>query len=178
MIEIRTNVMGDIICKETEDAKGLGTLWIFEDLQKYVTENKVTRNVLHHLTMMSVYQMERICELSLKDSEIIRLTADLERMIMHLYYNDTERNFEVRLVEDELEFTEDGNLLQRITLKRFEDDLKYEPDPKENSIQLINFALEGRRLNNREIENLASQMVDIYETLLSQRAEEAAKSKK
>lgn len=178
MIEIRTDKRdGTIICTETEMIKGTGTIWYFNDVQDYVIKNRVNKNVLHHLCAMSVEQMEHMKELELKESERIRLCSDLERLIVHLYYSETERNFDVRRIGDYLEFREDGTLIQKITLNRFEDDLKYEPDAKICAIGVINFALEGRRLTDAERSKLADKLVAIHEEVSAEKIAEEIERK-
>lgn len=162
MIEIKTNIKGDIVCRETEEAKGIGTIWIFEDLQNYIIKNRVDRNVLHHLCRMCVEQMERVTMFELKEAEMVRLSADMERLIRRVYYPETKRDFSVRFADEQIELLEEGKVLQKITMKRFEKDLEYEPDVKQNAIQLINFVLEGRRLSNEERDDLADKIVEVY----------------
>ena len=58
---------------------------------------------------------------------------------------------------------QDKQLIQKITLKRFESDMRNEPDIKQNAIQLINFALDNLKLNNREREMIADKMVEEYQ---------------
>ena len=178
MIEVKTNIKGDITIKETEDAKGIGTIWIFEDLQNYIKKNRVHRDIVHHLCRMSLEQMERVTTFELKESEMVRLCADLERLIRVLYYPERERNFDVRFVNDQLELLEDGKILQKITMKRFEADLQYEPDEKENALQLINFALDGRRLSDDERNKMADKIVAIYDNLKEQKMFEEEEKKK
>lgn len=182
MIEIRTNIKGDITVKETEDATGIGTYWIFQDLQDYIINFHPDKDALHHLCLLSLYQMERTQMMDLKESEIFRLDSDLERVIKKLYYNDEERDFDVKIENEQIEFFKDGSVIQTLTVKRFEEDLEYEPDKFENARQLINLALENERLNDNERTKLAHKLEDLYDELKEQQIneefEEKAKKKK
>lgn len=181
MIEIRTDKRdGSIICTETELIKGTGTIWYFSDLQNYVIKYRtdINKNVLHHLCQLSIEQMEAMKDLELKDSELIRLCSDLERLIKHLYYPETEREYDVKLIGDYLEFREEGLLIQKITYERFEKDLKYDPDTKTCAMGLINFALEGRRLSDIERSKLADKLVEIYNDVTEARISEDIEKKK
>lgn len=181
MIEIRTDKRdGSIICTETELIKGTGTIWYFSDLQNYVIKyrDSIGKNVLHHLCQMSIEQMESMKDLELKESELIRLCSDLERLIKHLYYPEVERNYDVKLIGNYLEFREEGVLLQKITYERFEKDLQYDPDVKTCAMGLINFALEGRRLSDVERSKLADKLVAIYNEVTEMRISEEFEKKK
>lgn len=173
MIEIRKNVIGDIIVKETEERKGLGTFWNMKILQQYIAKNRVDKHTLHHLCLFAVEQMGYVTMIELKESEKYRLCSDLERMIKDYYYNDEERDFTVELVNEQLEFKEDGSLIQKITMGRFLEDLKVEPDPFDNAIQLINFALGERKLNEKEQNKLANTIVEFYKNIQKEKIEKA-----
>lgn len=178
MIEIKPNIRGDITVRETEDATGIGTYWIFEDLQNYVINFHPDKEILHHLCLLSLYQMERVQLLSLKEAEIFRLDSDLERLIKNLYYTDTMRNFDADIKNEQIELYEDGNIVQTFTLMRFEEDLAYEPDPFENAKQLINFALEDRKLNDEERNKLANKIVKLYTEIKEKEIVDSVKPKK
>lgn len=183
MIEIKTNIKGVITARETEEQKGIGTYWTFNDLQDYVEENHklIDKESLYHLCMLSMSQMNRylytLYGFELKDAEKFRLCSDLEMVIKRLYYNDEERDYDVKINDPWIEFYKDRNLLERVTLARFEEDLEVEPDVKENSLQFINFLLETEYLNNVEKEKLADKLVKIYQDIKQARAEEEAQEK-
>lgn len=165
MLEIRKNVIGDIVVKETEDRKGLGTIWNFKGLQDYISKNDVNKDSLHHLCMYAVEEMSYISMIELKEAEKLRLCSDLERMIRNYYYSEEERDFTVELKEGQLEFKENDFLIQKVTLQRFIDDFEFEPDIKENALQFINFALSERRLNRKEQEKLSTSLIEIYKSI-------------
>lgn len=176
MLEIREEPNWDLALEETDKSKG-EEAWFFTELTKYIEKNRVERQTLHHLCALCLDMMEMRTFRVLKPTEKARLTLDLERMLMRIYYPFNKRNFYVELVDDYFDFYLDDALITKITLKKFEEDLKREPDIKLNVLQEFYGAneLRNKRMSFEEREDLAGQMVKIYEDLLEQRSIEEMK---
>ena len=176
MLEIKEENNGELALEETDKAKG-DEAWFFTELTYYIEKNRVNRDTLHHLCALSVITMEQKTYRNLKEAEIARLTSDLERMLMRIYYPVNHREFEAELEDEYLTFYMDGNALTKITMKTFEEDLKYEPDVKKNALQEIYYSLGSKRLSYDEREELADQIVNIYNDIVEQRSLEEMQEK-
>lgn len=177
MLEIREEPNWDLALEETDKTKG-DEAWFFSELNDYIQKNRVERMTLHHLCCLCIDTMERRTFRTLKESEKNRLTLDLERMLMRIYYPAKKRDFYVELEDDYFNFYLEDTLIVKITLKKFEEDLKREPDIKLNALQELYGANEirNKRLSYDEREDLASQIVKIYEDLLEKRSIEEMKA--
>ena len=173
MLEIKLMSNLDYGIEEAEKAKGEDP-WYLTDLTRYIEKNRVKREILNHLCAFSVETFERCTFREIDPRDKTRLISDLESGLLYTYYTEDERNFDVELKDGYLNFYLDGSCISKITLKKFEDDLKEEPDIKLNS--LFEFQgddkLQHERLTYKEREALANKVVDIYNEVLEQRSYE------
>ena len=171
MLEVKIMPNLDFGIEESDKSKG-DEDWCLTELTNYITENRVERNVLHHLCVFSIETWEMRTYRELEPALKTRLISDLERNMYYVYYTKEKRDFDVELEEEYLNFYLNGGCISKITLEKFEDDLKKEPDVKLNALFEFqgNRDIASKRLTYDEREELADKVVAIYENLLEERS--------
>lgn len=173
MLEIRTNLYGQIVMKDSDETSGIGTFWNFSVLQEYIKDSKVEKSIVPHLAKLTMREVEDISFINFTKEERDRLEKDLIRSLIRLYYTKELRDFRVEIVDGYFKFYEGDEFIKTITVLRFERDLedgakmKKKSDnatltPKEVAISCINFIFEGRSITQDEIDALSDQMVLAY----------------
>lgn len=176
MLEIETNIIGDIVLRESDESTGIGEIWDFSTYQNMVKDGKsVPKDVLPYLSKFCLNEIKEKSEFVFKSNEESRLENELTKLITRLYYNQEIRDFKVELVDGYFKFYEGDIFLKTMTVLRFERDIlsntkeedivtQEEKEAKwiEAAKNSLRFFLEGKNLNREELNLLSKQMITLY----------------
>ena len=178
MLEIITNLYGEITLKESDEAKGIGTIWNFKVLQDFIDEEKTPRDIVPHLVRLMLKEVEDISFTKLSKVEKDRLEKELTRVIYKIYYPSNDREFRVEYADGYFRFYEKDVFLRSTTVKQYANDLEdeckptkknQEPKTKEEvTVSFLNNILVGKNFSKSEMQKLCESLFEAYALYLDE----------